>query len=83
MRSTQVPTSIHRGQSTREMHMSCYQVLQTVIAKVTGKSMFALLRPPPTGEFEFLYIDPVAVMMTNGQWIERHNCHDHRTARQL
>ena len=30
------------------MHASCYDVLQTFVAKVTGKSMFAMLSQPLT-----------------------------------
>ena len=30
-----------RGQSVREVHASCYDVLQILVVKVTGKSMFA------------------------------------------
>ena len=46
--------------------MSCFQVLQTLIAKMIGKTICALLKPPPTDQYSFLYIDPVAVMMING-----------------
>ena len=31
--------------------------------------MFAMLRPPPQGELEFLYIDQVGVMMIDGKTV--------------
>ena len=43
-----------RDQTVREMRASCYDVLHTLVAKVTGKSMFAMLRPPPAEPHDFL-----------------------------
>ena len=48
------------------MHASCYDILQNLVAKVTGKSMFAMLKQPPTGFYAYLYVDPVGVMIVTG-----------------
>ena len=47
--------------------MSCLAVLQTLVAKVTGLKMFATWRKPPHGPGDYLYIDPVGVIILNGQ----------------
>ena len=63
-RSTFNPeTYIKRGQTTKQMHFSCLGVLCEIIPKITGYSQFALIRPTPTGPTEFLYIDPVGVIL--------------------
>ena len=56
-------TYISRGQSTKQMHFSCLGVLCEIIPKITGYSQFSLIRPAPTGPTEFLYIDPVGVIL--------------------
>ena len=63
-RSTFNPeTYIRRGQTTKQMHCSCLGVLNEIIPKITGYSTFSLIRPAPTGPTEFLYIDPVGVIL--------------------
>ena len=52
-------TYIKRGQSTKEMHLSCLCVLSEIIPKLRGYESFSLIRPPPTGPTEFLCIHPV------------------------
>ncbi|CAE7833030.1 unnamed protein product [Symbiodinium microadriaticum] len=59
-------TKVSRDVTDQEMHASCYAILQSLIAAVTGKTMFAMLREPPTGSHDYLYIDPVAVTMITG-----------------
>ena len=56
-------TYTKRGQSTKEMHLSCLWVLSEIIPKLTGYESFSVIRPPPTGPTEFLYIDPVGIVM--------------------
>ena len=56
-------TYIKRGQSTKEMHLSCLCVLSEIIPKLTGYESFSLIRPPPTEPTEFLNIDPVGIVM--------------------
>ena len=55
-----------RHHTTQEMHASCYDILQNLVAKVTSKSMLTMLNQPPTGSHGYLYTDPVAVMMITG-----------------
>ena len=63
-RSTFNPeTYIRRGQTTKQMHFSCLGVLNDIIPKITGYSTLSLIRPAPTGPTEFLYIDPVGVIL--------------------
>ena len=63
-RSTFNPeTYIRRGQTTKQMHLSCLGVLNEIIPQITGYSTFSLIRPAPTGPTEFLYIDPVGVIL--------------------
>ena len=56
-------TYIKRGQSTKEMHLSCLCVLSEIIPKLRGYESFSLIRPPPTGPTEFLCIHPVGIVM--------------------
>ena len=56
-------TYIKRGQSKKEMHLSCSCVLSEIIPKLTGYESFSWIKPPPTGPTEFLYIDPVGIVM--------------------
>ena len=61
-RSTFNPeTYIKRGQTTKQMHVSCLGVLCEIIPKITGYSQFSLIRPAPTGPTEFL--TPVGVIL--------------------
>ena len=63
-RSTFNPeTYIRRGQTTKQMHFSCLGVLNEIIPKITGYATYSLIRPAPTGPTEFLYIDPVGVVL--------------------
>ena len=64
-RSTFNPeTYVNRGQSAKQMQYSCLGVLCEIIPKITGYTQFSLIRPAPTGPTEFLYIDPVGVILT-------------------
>ena len=56
-------TYIKRGQSTKEMHLSCLCVLSEITPKLTGCESFSLIRPSPTGPTEFSYIDPAGIVM--------------------
>ena len=58
-------TYIKKGQTTQQMHYSCYSVLTELIAKVTGDKMFSVLREPPNRAVDYLHIDPVGVLMMN------------------
>ena len=46
------------------MHYSCLFILSEIIPKLTGYATFSLIRPPPNGPAEFLYIDPVGLVLT-------------------
>ena len=39
-------------------------ILSEIIPKLTGSATFSLIRPPPSGPTEFLYIDPVGIVLT-------------------
>ena len=82
-RSTFNPeTDIKRGQTTKQMHFSCLGVLCEIIPKITGYSQFSLIRPTPTGPTEFLYIDPVGVILMQSQGhVWYHYCTRHRSQR--
>ena len=56
-------TYINRGQTTQEMHYSCLCVLGEIVPKLTGYTSSSLIRPPPAGPREFLYVDPVGVVL--------------------
>ena len=57
-------TMILSDQETREMHYSCLFILSDIIPKPTGYATFSLIRPSPNGPTEFLYIDPVGIVLT-------------------
>ena len=52
----------NKGQGTREMYASLHYVLQNVIAKTAGEERFSVLKVPPQGPIDYLYIDPVGVV---------------------
>eukprot|EP00439_Symbiodinium_sp_Y106_P030326 s7727_g3.t1 len=53
-------TYIDRGQGPKEMHFSCLGLLNP---KVTGYTMYSLIRPAPSRPTAYLYIDPVGVVL--------------------
>ena len=57
-------TYIERGQGPKEMHFSCLGLLNELIPKVTGYTMYSLIRPAPSRQTAYLYIDPVGVVLT-------------------
>ena len=65
-RDTFNPTTYVNRKHPQQMHLGCYSVLSGLIAKVTGDQIFAILKQPPQGPFDYPYIDPVGVMMING-----------------
>eukprot|EP00439_Symbiodinium_sp_Y106_P022887 s4429_g2.t2 len=56
-------TYIDRGQGPKEMHFSCLGLLNELIPKVTGYTMYSLIRPAPSRPTAYLYIDPVGVVL--------------------
>ena len=56
-------TYIDRGQGPKEMHFSCLGLLNEHIPKVTGYTMYSLIRPAPNRPTAYLYIDPVGVVL--------------------
>ena len=56
-------TYLNRGQDDKQMHYSCLGVLSDLIPRITAHVQFSLIRPAPTGKVEFLYIDPVGVLL--------------------
>ena len=56
-------TYLNRGLDEKQMHYSCLGVLSDLIPRITGYVQFSLIRPAPTGKVEFLYIDPVGVLL--------------------
>ncbi|CAE7189968.1 unnamed protein product [Symbiodinium necroappetens] len=44
------------------MYASLHYVLQNVTAKTTGEERFSVLKVPPQGPIDYLYIDPVGVV---------------------
>ena len=60
------PTKYLKDESeVKAMHFCCLNVLCEVIPIVTGYSQFSVLRPTPTGPVEFLYIDPVGILLAH------------------
>ena len=45
------------------MHFSCRGLLNELIPKVTGYTMYSLIRPAPSRPTAYLYIDPVGVVL--------------------
>ena len=54
-------TYIDRGQGPK--HFSCLGLLNELIPKVTGYTMYSLIRPAPNRPTAYLYIDPVGVVL--------------------
>eukprot|EP00439_Symbiodinium_sp_Y106_P080074 s2620_g18.t2 len=54
---------MHYRQDEKQMHYSCLGVLSDLIPRITGYVQFSLIRPAPAGKVEFLYIDPVGVLL--------------------
>ena len=46
------------------MHYSWLHTLSEIVPKLTGYAAFSLIRPPPNGPTEYLYIDPVGIVLT-------------------
>ena len=45
------------------MHFSCLGLLNELIPKVTGYTMYSLIRPAPNRPTAYLYIDPVGIVL--------------------
>ena len=56
-------TYLNRGQDAKEMHFCCLGLLNEVIPKVTGYTMYSLIRPAPNRPTAYLYIDPVGCVL--------------------
>ena len=57
-------TYYDRDQETNVMHYSWLHILSKITPKLTGYAAFSLIRPPPNGPTEYLYIDPVGIVLT-------------------
>ncbi|CAE7932905.1 agtpbp1, partial [Symbiodinium necroappetens] len=55
-----------RGARQKGIQRAMFNPSAYIDGKVTGKTMFAMLRPPPTESHDYLFIDPVAIMMITG-----------------
>ena len=56
-------TYLDLGQDTKEMHFCCLGLLNEIIPKVTGYTMYSLIRPAPNRSTAYLYIDPVGCVL--------------------
>ena len=56
-------TYLDRRQDTKDMHFCCFGLLNEIIPKVTGYTMYSLIRPAPNRATAYLYIDPVGCVL--------------------
>ena len=56
-------TYVNRGQTTKEMHHCLLGLLNEIIPKVTGHTLYSLIRPATNRPTGYLYIDPVGCVL--------------------
>ena len=56
-------TYIARGQDAKEMHFCFLGLLNEIIPKVTGHTLYSLIRPATNRPTGYLYIDPVGCVL--------------------
>ena len=56
-------TYVNRGQTTKEMHFCLLGLLNEVIPKVTGHTLYSLIRPATNRPTGYLYVDPVGCVL--------------------